>query len=128
MRAAIEPAVAAYRRHGPLLRALAEAAARDVRVAAAQERMRGRFDELAARSPSELLEFESPITPEADVAEMARALNRMNESYLLEAFGRDSPDLRGDRRGRPDRDLGLRDQAAARLTCPSSPMSGSWAR
>jgi AcrR family transcriptional regulator len=87
VRAAIEPAVAAYRRHGPLLRALAEAAAGDVRVAAGQERMRGRFDELVARSLSELLEFES--TPQADVAELARALNRMNESYLLEAFGRE---------------------------------------
>jgi AcrR family transcriptional regulator len=87
VRAAIEPAVAAYRRHGPLLRALAEAAAGDVRVAAGQERMRGRFDELVARSLSELLEFES--TPKADVAEVARALNRMNESYLLEAFGRE---------------------------------------
>ena len=55
VRAAIEPAVAAYRRHGPLLRALTEAAAGDPQIAAGQARIRGRFDGLVARSLSDLL-------------------------------------------------------------------------
>jgi AcrR family transcriptional regulator len=87
VRAAIEPAVAAYRRHGPLMRALTEAAAGDPQVAAGQARIRDRFDELVARSLGELLE-RSP-RPSAELAEIARALNRMNESYLLDAFGRE---------------------------------------
>jgi TetR/AcrR family transcriptional regulator, ethionamide resistance regulator len=87
VRAAIEPAVAAYRRHGPLLRALTEAAAGDPQVAAGQARIRSRFDRLVAGSLSDLLEFESSSA--ADVAEIARALNRMNESYLQDAFGRE---------------------------------------
>ncbi len=87
VRAAIEPAVAAYRRHGPLLRALTEAAAGDPQIAAGQARIRGRFDGLVARSLSDLLQPGAP--PSTDVAEIARALNRMNESYLLDAFGRE---------------------------------------
>jgi TetR/AcrR family transcriptional regulator, ethionamide resistance regulator len=87
VRAAIEPAVAAYRRHGPLLRALTEAAAGDPQVAAGQARIRNRFDRLVERSLSDLLASES--TSAAKVAEIARALNRMNESYLQDAFGRE---------------------------------------
>ncbi len=87
VRAAIEPAVAVYRRHGPLMRALADAAAGDPQIAAGQARIRRRFDELVARSLSDLLEIGS--TPPAGVVEIARALNRMNESYLLDAFGRE---------------------------------------
>jgi TetR/AcrR family transcriptional regulator, ethionamide resistance regulator len=87
VRAAIEQAVTAYSRHGPLLRALAEAAATDAQVAAGQARIRRRFDRLVARSLNDLLELDS--TPPADVDEIARALNRLNESYLLDAFGRE---------------------------------------
>jgi TetR/AcrR family transcriptional regulator, ethionamide resistance regulator len=88
VRAAIEPAVTVYRRHGPLLRALAEAAAADAEAAAGQARIRQRFDDLVARAISDLLDL-GPQPP-ADVAELARALNLMNESYLLDAFGRES--------------------------------------
>ncbi len=87
VRAAIEPAVTAYRRHGPLLRALAEAAAGDAQIAAGQTRIRRRFDGLVAGSLGHLLELGS--TSPADVEEIARALNRMNESYLLDSFGRE---------------------------------------
>jgi AcrR family transcriptional regulator len=87
VRTAIEPAVASYRRHGPLLRALTEAAAGDAQIAAGQARIRRRFDGLVARSLNDLLEL-GPAPP-ADVDELARALNRMNESYLLDAFGRE---------------------------------------
>ncbi|MGH2965039.1 MAG: TetR/AcrR family transcriptional regulator [Solirubrobacterales bacterium] len=88
VRAAIEPAVAVYRRHGPLLRALAEGAAADSEVAAGQARIRRRFDDLVARAMSDLLGL-GPEPP-ADVAELARVLNLMNESYLLDAFGREA--------------------------------------
>jgi AcrR family transcriptional regulator len=85
VRAAIEPAAAAYSRHGPLLRALAEAAAGDSEIAAAQEAVRRRFDELVARSLRELPEVAE--NPPADLDETARALNLLNTSYLLDAFG-----------------------------------------
>jgi AcrR family transcriptional regulator len=86
VRAALEPAVAVYRRHGPLLRALAEAAAAgDERIAAGQEAMHRRFDELVARSLSELAKPVSS-TPAAH-RETARALNLMNVAYLLDTFG-----------------------------------------
>jgi AcrR family transcriptional regulator len=88
VRAAIEPAVAVYRRHGPLLRALAEGAAADTEVAAGQARIRRRFDDLVARAMSDLLGLGPE--PLADVAELARVLNLMNESYLLDAFGREA--------------------------------------
>lgn len=87
VRAAIEPAVMAYRRHGPLLRALAEAAAGDEQIAAGHVTHRRRFDGLIARSLSEFPQLAS--NPTADVEETARALNRMNEAYLLDAFGRE---------------------------------------
>src|SRR5437764_3176376 len=45
IRQVIEPAVAAYQRHGPLLRAIAEAAAVEEQVAAGQAGMRARFAE-----------------------------------------------------------------------------------
>src|SRR3954467_2219046 len=49
VRAAIEPAVAVYERHGPLMRAVAEAAALgDERIAAGRAAWRERFDELVA--------------------------------------------------------------------------------
>jgi AcrR family transcriptional regulator len=84
---AIEPAVAVYRRHGPLLRAIAEAAAGDEQIAAGQQAIRGRFNELieeALRASPHLAEH-----PAGDIAETARALNLLNESYLLDAFGRE---------------------------------------
>ena len=84
---AIHGAVAVYERHGPLLRAVTEAAADDERVAAGRAALLERFDELVARSLNELAELAAK--PPADVAETARALNLLNESYLLDAFGRD---------------------------------------
>jgi AcrR family transcriptional regulator len=88
VRSAIEPAVAVYERHGPLLRAISEAAAVDERIATGQDAIRERFRELveqALRASPNLT-----VDPSADVAEVARALNLMNEKYLLDAFGRDA--------------------------------------
>ena len=86
-RAAIEPAVAVYRRHGPLLRAIAEAAASEERIAEGQEAMRRRFDELVEGALREMPALAA--NPLADIAETARALNLMNMNYLLDAFGRE---------------------------------------
>ncbi len=83
IRAAIEPAVAVYRRHGPVLRALSEAAAGDEQIAAGWRAMRRRFDEITARAIRALAE-----PPPADADETARALNLMNGNYLLDAYGR----------------------------------------
>jgi AcrR family transcriptional regulator len=85
VRAAVEPAVKLYSRHGPLLRALNEAAAADPVIAEAQEGIRSRFDELVAESMSKTPEFAT--NPAADVMETARALNLLNTAYLLDAFG-----------------------------------------
>ena len=108
VRAAIEPPVAVYRRHGPLLRALAEAAAaRRARSRPARRRSARRFDELVARRAAATCS--SPAgDPFADVEETARALNLLNESYLLDAFGRE-PRVSVETAARdPDRDLGRR--------------------
>jgi AcrR family transcriptional regulator len=86
--AAIEPAVAVYRRHGPLLRAIAEAAAAgDEQIAAGQQAMLERFDELVEG----VLRAAPRLSGRAgeEIAELARALNLMNVSYLLDAFGRE---------------------------------------
>src|SRR4051812_45125075 len=86
--AAIRSAVAAYVRHGPLLRAIAEAAAAgDAEIAAGPEAMRARFDELAADALRALPSVAA--RPPANIAETARALNLLNTSYLLDAFGRE---------------------------------------
>ena len=88
VRAAIEPAVDVYRRHGPLLRAITEAAATgDEQIAAGQQAMLERFDELVAG----LLRENGQLAgrPEEEIAETARALNLLNVNYLLDAFGRE---------------------------------------
>jgi AcrR family transcriptional regulator len=87
VRRAIEAAVEVYGRHGPLLRCMREAAAGDEQVASGYEAMRRRFDELAEQSLREVggLGRNGP----ANLAETARALNLMNETYLTDAFGRE---------------------------------------
>jgi AcrR family transcriptional regulator len=87
VRAAIEPAVRVYHRHGPLLRAVSEASASNPHIAARGDELRRRFNELAAESFSRLPGLRE--NPPADVAESARALNLLNEAYLRDAFGRE---------------------------------------
>lgn len=84
---ALQAAVTVYHRHGPLLRAVAEAAAGDEEIARDYAALRRRFDDFVEESLRGLAELAA--TPLADVAETARALNLMNESYLLDAFGRE---------------------------------------
>jgi AcrR family transcriptional regulator len=85
VREAMELPVRVYRRHGPLLRAISEALASDQLVAADQEFIRRRFDQLVAG----VLRDAPGAADLADAEETARALNLLNESYLLDAFGRE---------------------------------------
>ena len=87
VRSAVEPAVSVYQRHGPLLRAISEAASVDERIATGQEAIRERFRELV----EEALRASGGLTidPSADLSEVARALNLMNEKYLLDTYGRE---------------------------------------
>jgi len=76
-------AVAVYERHGPLLRAVVEAAASDPEIAAGHRALRRQFDGLV----EEVLRGRRSDL--ANPGEIARALNLLNESYLLDAFGRE---------------------------------------
>lgn len=85
VRAAVEPAVRVYQRHGPLLRAVTEAGASNAGIAARGAELRRRFNELATDSLGKLPGLRE--NPPADVAESARALNLLNEAYLRDGFG-----------------------------------------
>jgi AcrR family transcriptional regulator len=87
VRESIGATVTAYARHGPLLRALSEAATGDPLVEARQTELRQRFDGLV----EEMIHrgVANGASPPPDPAESARALNRMVEAYLLESFGRE---------------------------------------
>jgi TetR/AcrR family transcriptional regulator, ethionamide resistance regulator len=87
VRTAIEPAVRVYRRHGPVLRAVTEAGASNRQVAARGSELRRRFNEFVAESLGRLPRLLQ--NPPANVPESARALNLLNEAYLLDAFGRE---------------------------------------
>lgn len=87
VREAIASAVVAYHRHGPLLRAIHEAAATDEQIAAGYLEVRRRFDDFAEQT-LRAAAGDDPAAP-ADPPETARALNLLNEAYLLDAFGRE---------------------------------------
>lgn len=84
---ALAAVVDVYRRHGPLLRVISEAATADPDLAPNQGEVRRRFDELVEHALER--SFAAAGEPTADLAETAHALNLMNESYLLDAFGRE---------------------------------------
>ncbi|HYP47163.1 MAG TPA: TetR/AcrR family transcriptional regulator [Thermoleophilaceae bacterium] len=86
VRKALQPAVDVYMRHGPLLRGVAEAATDHEQIAAGYAAMHQRFDELVEQTLRAVSDLS--VTPLANVAQTARALNLMNESYLLDVFGR----------------------------------------
>jgi TetR/AcrR family transcriptional regulator, ethionamide resistance regulator len=87
VRQGLEPAVEVYRRHGPILRAIAEAAASDPSLAAARDAMRAQF---AQRAVGYLREAQARgAFALDDVEETAFALTVMTNAYLLEAFGRE---------------------------------------
>ena len=103
VRAALEPAVEVYQRHGPLLRACREAAAVDERIAAGYAAMRERFDELAEQS---LRERRRATAGTPTWRETARALNLMNETYLTRRLRPRAARVAGDRGADARRDLG----------------------
>jgi len=84
LRAAIAPAVEAFAEHGPLVRALSEAATHDAVVeqfyAGAQERYIALTERLVRRAGAE-------GAPVADPAQTARFLHLANLGYLIDAFG-----------------------------------------
>jgi len=84
IRAAIELPVKVYHRHGPLLRAISEAASADPEVARGQETLLHRFDVVSAEA---LRKAEAELGPRfADVDQTGMALNRLNVAYLYEFF------------------------------------------
>lgn len=85
VREAISIPVEIYGEHGPLLRAVSEAVAANQLEAVDQEMLRRRFDDLVA----EAIRSTGVDTGEAKVDEIARALNLLNENYLMDAFGRE---------------------------------------
>jgi len=85
VRAAMEPAVDVYRRHGPLLRALNEAAVVDPLVLERTDQLRERFGRLIEDMIRRATELGA--VPVSDPAETALALTLLNEAYLLDAFG-----------------------------------------
>lgn len=71
--------------HGPILKAVADAAPSDARLEHVWESFIGSFDEVvSARIAQDQAEG---ITPQFDPLPVARALNRMDASVLIQAFG-----------------------------------------
>jgi AcrR family transcriptional regulator len=91
IRHALEAPVHVFRRHGPLLRAVAEAASHDERIDEGYRAVVGRFEGLIEGYLRALVE--RGRTRVADPAQTARALNLMNLSYLLDVFGTPKPKL-----------------------------------
>jgi AcrR family transcriptional regulator len=87
IREALTLAAEVFHRNGPLLRVVFEASGSGQLEAVDQDGIRGRFDGLVADA---LRDLEGRSGKRfADVEETARALNRLNESYLIDAFGRE---------------------------------------
>jgi TetR/AcrR family transcriptional regulator, ethionamide resistance regulator len=89
-RAALEGLVDVYSRHGPVLRALSDAAGTDERVETAYH---GMVDAFIAATAAHIREEQSRgrIGALPDVDETARALVWLDERYLAESFGRTPP-------------------------------------
>jgi AcrR family transcriptional regulator len=87
IRQALRGAVLAFADHGPLVRAMAEAASYDERIEDVHRELIASFTDLTA---SYLRDLQARgLTAVGDAHETAQALNLMNERYLIEAFGRE---------------------------------------
>nr|WP_321254314.1 TetR/AcrR family transcriptional regulator [uncultured Ruegeria sp.] len=72
-------------KHGPILKAVSDAAPNDSRLEHVWETFLGSFDEVvSARIAEDQLKG---ITPDFDPLPVARALNRMDAGMLIQAFG-----------------------------------------
>jgi AcrR family transcriptional regulator len=76
-----------YVRHGPLIRAISEAAAADERIELAYRGMRDRYIELTTGALTRMVGEGTLRVPDAGA--LARAMTVMNEAYLLAEFGRE---------------------------------------
>ena len=85
IRQALAAGVRAFADHGPLVRAMAEAASHDERIERAHDDLRASFVELTEDYIRQLQE--GGLTPVIDAHHTAQALNLMNESYLIEMYG-----------------------------------------
>ena len=87
VRQGLEPAVRVYSRHGPVIRAVAEAAEIDPNLRFGRDALRAQF---AERTAEYLWMAQSRgAFPLADVEETAYALTIMTNAYLIDAFGRE---------------------------------------
>ena len=84
---ALTLAAEVFHRDGPLLRAVFEASASNQLDVVNENEIRSRFDGLVAEALRDLERERGKRF--ADVEETARALNRLNENYLIDAFGRE---------------------------------------
>jgi TetR/AcrR family transcriptional regulator, ethionamide resistance regulator len=84
---ALSAAVDFFIQHGPLVRAIAEAAATDDQIERGYRGFIEAFTEMTRQALDELV-GRGQIEP-LDTAALARALNLMNEAYLLAEFGRE---------------------------------------
>jgi TetR/AcrR family transcriptional regulator, ethionamide resistance regulator len=93
-REVLEAAASAFAAHGPLLRALDQAAGHDALIERTYREVSDRFTARMAEQLQEGMD-EGRVRP-GDPHELARALNLMNQRYLLETVARD-PDFGRDR-------------------------------
>ena len=87
LREILEAAARAFSAHGPLLRAVDQAASHDAVIEHAQRAISERFTARMAEQLQERMD-EGRVRP-GDPYELARALNLMNQRYLLETVARD---------------------------------------
>ena len=86
-REALDGIVEVFAEHGPVMRALADAATDDPRVEEAYAALVQRFVDATARHIED--EMAAGSIPPLDAHETARALVWMNERYLTESLGRE---------------------------------------
>lgn len=105
-----------FTRNGPLIRAFAEGATTDVRIERAYNGFLDRFTELTAFGLGTMVS-EGRIDP-LDPWPVARALNLMNERYLLGEFGRPNE-------GNPELALRTLETVWLRAMAPKEPESAT---
>jgi TetR/AcrR family transcriptional regulator, ethionamide resistance regulator len=86
-RAGLRGVVDFFQRHGPLLRAIAEAATTDELIEQSYNGFLDRFVDLTTVGFERMIE--NGVVEFSDPRSVARALNLMNERYLLSQFGRE---------------------------------------
>jgi AcrR family transcriptional regulator len=86
-RAALAAIVEFFERHGPLVRAISDAAATDERIEAAYRASINAFIQIAGATIERLAGEGQVNLPNPQA--VARALTLMNESYLIDEFGRE---------------------------------------